>query len=109
VVAPVLEARAGLQNRRQQPLPVFVKLAPDFLDQDLQKVLEALKRSAADGCDFDEYNHSARGIERSTPSGGWRLVWRAFVDAIRALLTGCRGSFGRSLTCDLCWRSDVWG
>jgi dihydroorotate dehydrogenase len=49
VVAPVLEARAGLHNRRQQPLPVFVKLAPDFLDQDLQKVLEALKRSAADG------------------------------------------------------------
>ena len=49
VVAPVLEARAGLQNRRQQPLPVFVKLAPDFLDQDLRKVLEALKRSAADG------------------------------------------------------------
>ena len=49
VVAPVLEARAGLQNRRQQPLPVFVKLAPDFLDQDSRKVLEALKRSAADG------------------------------------------------------------
>ena len=49
VVAPVLEARTGLQNRQQQMLPVFVKLAPDFLDQDLQKVLEALKRSAADG------------------------------------------------------------
>ena len=49
VVAPVLEARTGLQNRRQQMLPVFVKLAPDFLDQDLQKVLEALKRSVADG------------------------------------------------------------
>ena len=49
VVAPVLEARTGLKNRRQQMLPVFVKLAPDFLDQDLQKVLEALKRSAADG------------------------------------------------------------
>jgi dihydroorotate dehydrogenase len=49
VVAPVLEARTGLKNRRQQMLPVFVKLAPDFLDQDLQKVLEALKRSVADG------------------------------------------------------------
>jgi len=49
IVAPVLESRAGLQNRRQQYLPVFVKLAPDFLDHDLQKALEALKRSSADG------------------------------------------------------------
>lgn len=49
VVAPVLEARADLNNRKGGYLPVFVKLAPDFEDPDLVQVLEALKRTQADG------------------------------------------------------------
>ena len=49
VVAPVLEARTDLHNRKDGYLPVFVKLAPDFEDQDLIQVLEALKRTQADG------------------------------------------------------------
>ena len=49
VVAPVLDARANLKNRKGGYLPVFVKLAPDFKDSDLVQVLEALKRTRADG------------------------------------------------------------
>ena len=48
VISPVLEARADLKNRRGGYVPVFVKLAPDFADQDFLKVLEALKRTKAD-------------------------------------------------------------
>jgi dihydroorotate dehydrogenase len=49
IVAPVLDARADLKNRKGSYLPVFVKLAPDFEDSDLVQVLEALKRTQADG------------------------------------------------------------
>jgi len=49
VVSPVLDARAHLKNRKDNYLPVFVKLAPDFEDADLVQVLEALKRTEADG------------------------------------------------------------
>lgn len=49
VVAPVLDARSHLKNRKNNYLPVFVKLAPDFEDADLVQVLEALKRTEADG------------------------------------------------------------
>ena len=48
VITPVLEVRADLKNRRGGYVPVFVKLAPDFADQDFLKVLEALKRTKAD-------------------------------------------------------------
>jgi len=49
VVSPVLDVRAHLKNRKDNYLPVFVKLAPDFEDADLVQVLEALKRTEADG------------------------------------------------------------
>jgi len=49
VVSPVLDTRAHLKNRKDNYLPVFVKLAPDFEDADLVQVLEALKRTEADG------------------------------------------------------------
>ena len=49
VVAPVLDARSHLKNRKDNYLPVFVKLAPDFEGADLVQVLEALKRTEADG------------------------------------------------------------
>ena len=48
-MAPVLEARTDLQNRRGNYLPVFVKLPPDFDNKDLIQVLEALKRTQVDG------------------------------------------------------------
>ena len=49
VVAPVLEARTDLHNRRGRYLPVFIKLPPDFDNQELVQVLEALKRTQTDG------------------------------------------------------------
>lgn len=42
VIKPVLDARVNLSNRRGARLPIFVKLAPDFADDDLARVLEAL-------------------------------------------------------------------
>jgi dihydroorotate dehydrogenase len=47
IVRPVLDARD--LNRRRQRLPIFVKLAPDFLDHDLEHVLEALVELSIDG------------------------------------------------------------
>lgn len=42
VIKPVLEARGTVSNRRGSRLPIFVKLAPDFTDDALSQVLEAL-------------------------------------------------------------------
>lgn len=42
VLKPVLDARESVSNRQGARLPIFVKLAPDFTDADLAKVLEAL-------------------------------------------------------------------
>ena len=49
IITPVLEERIQLKNRRNQYLPIFVKLAPDFEDAELIKVLEMLKRTDTDG------------------------------------------------------------
>ena len=48
VIKPVLEARSDLKNRKGAYLPVFVKLAPDFGDADLEQVLEVLKEASID-------------------------------------------------------------
>lgn len=48
VLGPVLAARETLQNRRGSPLPVWVKLAPDFEDAVLVEVLEQLVQVGAD-------------------------------------------------------------
>ena len=49
IISPVLQASSGLKNRGGKQLPIFVKLAPDFEDAELIKVLETLKQTAADG------------------------------------------------------------
>lgn len=48
VIHPVLAARELAVNRKGQRLPVFVKLAPDFADEDLVKVLNALADTGID-------------------------------------------------------------
>ncbi len=48
IIDPVLIARDSVTNRKGQRLPVFVKLAPDFSDDDLQQVLNALAQTAID-------------------------------------------------------------
>ena len=49
VVKPVLDARQKVVNRRHARCPIFIKLAPDFSDDDLNKVLEALVAVEIDG------------------------------------------------------------
>ena len=48
VISPVLEYALISKIGGAVCVPVFVKLAPDFAEQDFLKVLEALKRTKAD-------------------------------------------------------------
>jgi dihydroorotate dehydrogenase len=63
IVDPVLSARATLRNRNNKHLPVFVKLAPDFTDDDLVQVLEALKQTDADGVILTNTTVSRTGLQ----------------------------------------------
>lgn len=63
IVDPVLNARATLRNRNNKHLPVFVKLAPDFTDDDLVQVLEALKQTDADGVILTNTTVSRTGLQ----------------------------------------------
>jgi len=97
VVAPVLEARTDLHNRKGGYLPVFVKLAPDFEDQDLIQVLEALKRTQADGVILTNTTLNREGLrsnfrEQSGGLSGAPLTTKAehclriAIDALEATL-----------------------
>lgn len=97
VVAPVLEARTDLHNRKDGYLPVFVKLAPDFEDQDLIQVLEALKRTQADGVILTNTTLNREGLrsnfrEQSGGLSGAPLTTKAehclriAIDALEATL-----------------------
>lgn len=97
VVLPVLEARSDLHNRKDGYLPVFVKLAPDFEDQDLIQVLEALKRTQADGVILTNTTLNREGLrsnfrEQSGGLSGAPLTTKAehclriAIDALEATL-----------------------
>ena len=49
LIKPLIDCRHNLRNRRGGHLPLFVKLSPDFGDDDLCYVLEALVSNGIDG------------------------------------------------------------
>ncbi len=49
ILAPVDAARKKEAEKKRRPLPVFVKLAPDLADADLDEALEAVLESHMDG------------------------------------------------------------
>lgn len=49
LLSPLVDARHHLANRRGQRLPLLVKLAPDFSDEALVSVLEAIQHIGIDG------------------------------------------------------------
>jgi len=61
IVKPVLDARD--LNRRRQRLPIFVKLAPDFADHDLEQVLEALLELSVDGVILTNTTVQRQGLQ----------------------------------------------
>ena len=71
-------------------LPVFVKLAPDFDNQDLIQVLEALKRTQADGVILTNTTLESRGTEKQFSGGIWWSVWGTIDDKSRALFESLR-------------------
>lgn len=70
VVRPVLDARG--RNRKGQLLPIFVKLAPDFNDTDLEQVLEALVLLQVDGVILTNTTLDRTGLKsaRKSETGG---------------------------------------
>lgn len=61
IVQQVLDARDV--NRRRQRLPIFVKLAPDFVDHDLEQVLEALVELSVDGVILTNTTVQRQGLQ----------------------------------------------